>query len=182
MGGDDAVMTFRAVVGGHEHGGVGVELVAYGYQCCGASAEQHGGFNALACKHFGEVQERCYACSAAHEEGFFAGGVDGESVTQWVDDVQLVADLEGRELAGAVADDLDEEREGVGILVDVVYGDRSAEHDLAAAFDEHLDELSWGHRLHVTSVLQYQCEILCSMLAAFDDSEIMDLFHDKKSA
>ena len=103
--------------------------------------------------------------------------VGGEPVTQGVDHIEFVTGLQLCELAGAVADNLDEQRQSTFLLVDVMYRDGTAQHHLAASLHLHLDELTRYHGLHLATMTKHQREILAAQLMAFQDGEIVYFFH-----
>ena len=125
------------------------------------------------------MQQRRCAGTAANEEGFAAGGQgSGEAVAQGVDNVEVVAYGELGQTAGAVADNLDEE--GQRAVADVVHRYGAAQHHVARALDEHLDELARDNGLHLAVVLEHQAEVLVAQLLALYDAEIVYLFHSRR--
>ena len=177
--GDDTVMAETAVVGCEQQVAIGEEIILHGDECRSAAAEEYGAVHTACLEYFAQVQQRRCAGAAAHEEGFAAcrqGG--GEAVPQGVDSVEAVADLELGEAARAVADNLDEEAQRV--VADVVHRYGAAQHHVARALDEHLDELARYNGLHLAVVLEHQAEVLVAQLLALYDAEIVYLFHSRR--
>ena len=179
VGGNDAVVAERAIVGGYGDLGAGLELGAHGDEVGGAASEEYSGTYAAMSQRLGKVQQGCDACAATHHQHAAAGGdVGRETVAEGVDEVERVAFLELRQAACAAAHDLDEQGEGAGCGVGVVDGDGAPQHHLALALDEYFDKLARHHGLHPATMLQGEREVLAAQLAPLRYGEGVYLFHD----
>lgn len=127
--GDEAMMTQGAVVGGEENIGERSEGLIVGDERGRTTTEEDSGADAREGVAAGEIEERGDAGAATDEERMRAHDV--EAMAKGEDDIEGVADSKIGKSARATAHNLDEEREGVVVGVDIVDRDRAAEEDIA---------------------------------------------------